>query len=345
MCIGSDVRLSPMAGFTNAPMRTMSLKFGATKVYTEMAGVAGLSHGNNKETWQLLETFPEEDGKVIAHLYGSDPKQFGYAAELIAKTGRFIGIDINAGCPVPKITASGAGSALMADPKKLGECVKSAISGSGLPVSVKTRIGFKIGEVTIFKVLEIIEAAGASELAIHGRYKCQGHAGEVDHEIVAKAKAMTSIPVYGNGGIRDAASALDYEQKTSVDGLLIGQGAIGHPWIFEEIRNGISFNRAKSRSEYLSLREIREQLFTHLNLEYRFAKHCLKKYSPQDELFTAETVTVIRFRVHLFNYLSGLKGSSYLRGIMATFKTIDDCKRAVDLCLERERVFRHSRRR
>lgn len=335
-----DIRLAPMAGFTNAPMRTIALQFGAKAVYTEMAGVAGLCHEHSDETWQLLETLPEEKGKIWAHLYGCEPEYFERAAEMIAKTGRFVGIDINAGCPVPKVTIGGAGSALMRDPKKIGAIVAATRRGSGLPVSVKTRIGFNPSEITIFNVLEEVEGAGATSIGVHGRYKSQGHAGEVWHETVAEVKRRAKIKVFGNGGIRDGLLAKEYFEKTGVDGLLIGQGAIGHPWIFPEIFNGRSFTPAQSHSHWLSLEEIRKILFQHIESEFEFASMIAKKYPLTAPNFSPEQITVIRFRVHLFRYLAGLKGSSYLRGHMATLKSITACRDAVDVCLEFEQRFR-----
>lgn len=332
-----------MAGFTSAPMRIMSLRFGATAVYTEMAGVEGLIHEKTDETWQLLETLPDEHGHVYAQLYGSDPEHFARAAECVAATGRFIGIDINAGCPVPKVTACGAGSALMHDPKRVGQIVRATCSASGLPVSVKTRIGFSQDEVTVFSLLDEVQAAGGSELTLHGRYKPQGHAGEVHFDIVSEVRKRASIPVIGNGGIRDARLASEFFERTGVSAIMIGQAAIGHPWVFQEIAEGRSFEPSHGHASYLALDEIRRQLFTHLELEHSFAKHICEKFPLSAPLYSPEDVAVIRFRMHVFRYVAGLRGSSYMRGRMATLKTLDDCRRAVEGCLECERRFRARR--
>ena len=340
----ADVRLSPMAGFTNAPMRAMSLRFGASVVYTEMAGVEGLVHERSDETWQLLETLPEEDGKVWAHLYGNDPDHFAQAAERIAATGRFVGIDVNAGCPVPKVTARGAGAALMRDPPRIGRVVAAARRASGLPVSVKTRLGFVPGDGVVFAVLEAVEAAGGAALAIHGRYKPQGHSGEVALGVVAEARRQARIPVLGNGGIRDAASAERYLAETGVAGLLVGQAAIGHPWVFHEIAEGRSFAPPESHASYLALDDVRQALFAHLALEHAFARHIAGKYPRSAPAYTPDEIAVIRFRVHLFRYMTGLKGASYMRGRMAGLRTLDDCRRAAEGCLECERRYRARRR-
>lgn len=335
-----DIRLSPMAGFTDAPTRAMALRFGASAVYTEMAGVEGLVHEKSDETWQLLETLPEESGKVYAHLYGSEPEHFARAAEKVAAAGRFIGIDINAGCPVPKITAGGAGSALMRDPARIGRIVSATKKASGLPVSVKTRIGFTPEQVTAFDVLDAVEEAGAASIAIHGRYRAQGHTGEVRRDIIAEIKRKARIPVFGNGGIKDANDAASFIAETGVDGVLVGQASIGHPWVFREIAEDRDFEPSAGHSSYLPLAEIRRVLFEHIDREFAFAEHIATKYPLTAPQYPPEAVVAIRFRVHLFRYLAGMKGSSYMRGRMAALQTLDDCRRAVDGCLECERRFR-----
>lgn len=329
-----------MAGFTNSPTRVMALRFGADAVYTEMAGVEGLVHEHTDETWQLLETSHEEAGRVWAHLYGAKPLHFAMAASMIAKTGRFAGIDINAGCPVPKVTRGGGGAALMRSPALLGEIVKAAREASGLPVSVKTRLGFSRNEITVFRLLEEAQRAGASSFSIHGRFKHQGHAGEVGFDLVRELKSNSSIPVFGNGGIRDAASAAEFAGKTGVDGLLIGQGAIGHPWVFGEIASERDFTGAASRSSYLGLDEIRSVLFVHMELERAFSEHLSRKYPNARLSLTPDDILVIRFRVHLFRYLSGLRGAGFMRGGMSSLRTPQDCMRAIDACLECEKKFR-----
>ncbi|MBR3085182.1 MAG: tRNA-dihydrouridine synthase family protein [Kiritimatiellae bacterium] len=332
-----------MAGYTNAPTRTMALRFGASVVYTEMAGVEGLVHEHSDLTWQLLETLPEERGRAIAHLYGRDPGHFARAAERIAATGRFTGIDINAGCPVPKVTACGAGSALMREPALVREIVAAASAASGLPVSVKTRLGFHPGNVTAFDILHAAEDGGAAALSIHGRYKSQGHAGPVDLALVARVRAAASIPVFGNGGVNDAATASRYAAETGVAALLVGQASIGHPWVFREIREGRSFGPGDSHSSYLALDEIRRAWIAHLDAELAFAELIASKYPSSAPKPPPEEIAAIRFRVHLFRYGAGLRGTSYMRGRMSSLHTRADCVRALDGCLECERRFRARR--
>ena len=340
MPVSVPVMLSPMAGFTNAPMRLISSRFGAQATYTEMANAAGLARDAGA-SWQLLETLPDEP-KPVAHLYGTDPEAFARAAEKIAATGRFIGIDINAGCPAPKIVHEGAGSALMRKPELVGQIVRAARAASGLPVSVKTRIGYTPADITVFRMLEEVEQAGASALAVHGRYKAQGHAGPVATDIIAEVKRRASIKIYGNGGIRDFATA-ETVAGSGVDGLLVGQGAIGHPWVFSDIQGGISFPQGRDRSEGLTLDEIRALLFEHIDLEHKFISSIAEKYPDSSPEESPELITVIRFRIHLFRYLTGLKGITYLRGRMASVYTLDEVRRCIDDCLACERHRREAR--
>jgi nifR3 family TIM-barrel protein len=338
----SDIRLSPMAGFTNAPMRAISLRFGASAAYTEMAGVEGLVHEHSRLTWQLLETLPEEDGRVFAHLYGREPEHFARAAEMVAATGRFAGIDVNAGCPVPKVMAWGAGAALMREPRRVRDIVAAASRASGLPVSVKTRLGFGEGEVTAFDILHAVEDGGGAALSVHARFKPQGHSGPTHPGILGRLVESASIPVFGNGGVNDAASA-SHLAGSGVAGLLVGQAAIGHPWVFSEIASGRSFATGEGHSAYLPLDDIRRVWVEHLDMELRFAEAIASKYPESAPKLLPEEVAAIRFRVHLFRYGAGLRGAGYMRGRMAALHTPADCVRALDGCLECERRFRARR--
>ena len=333
-----------MAGFTNAPTRAMALRFGASVVYTEMAGVEGLVHEHSRLTWQLLETLPEEEGHVIAHLYGREPEHFARAAEAVAATGRFIGIDVNAGCPVPKVTQWGAGSALMREPGRIRDIVAATRKASGLPVSVKTRLGFGEGEITAFDVLHAVEDGGGAALSIHARFKPQGHAGPTRLDLVARLRERASIPLLGNGGVNDAASAKRFAETTGVAGLLVGQASIGHPWVFREIAEGRSFVQGEGHSSYLPLEEIRRAWLEHLDLELRFAEAIVAKYPESAPKLLPEEVAAIRFRVHLFRYGAGLRGAGYMRGRMSALNTPEECIRALDGCLECERRYRARRR-
>ncbi|NLF22128.1 MAG: tRNA-dihydrouridine synthase [Lentisphaerae bacterium] len=334
--------LAPMAGYTNAPTRRIAHRFGAAWSYTEMAHATGLIHASDR-TWQLLETFADE-GPVVAHLYGTDPAAFAEAARRIAASGRFMGIDINAGCPAPKITRSGAGATLLRAPAHVGRIVAAIRAVCDLPVTVKTRLGLHPGHLACFDLLQAVQDHGAAALAIHGRYASQGHAGPVDLAQVAALRERASIPIIGNGGIRDVAAARRFLDATGVGALMLGQGAIGNPWIFQELAAGLTESPAEAPCPQRSLDERRAAIHEHLAAEVEFQERLARKYPHARDKLTPEYAAVIGFRVHFFNYLRGLRGVAQARGQLNALQTLGQVYALVDTCLAREAEFRARRR-
>ena len=336
--------LAPMAGFTNAATRRLAQRFGARLTYTEMVNAAGLIHDSDK-TWQLLETFADE-GPVVAHLYGADPDSFAEAARRIAATGRFCAIDLNAGCPVPRITRGGAGAALLRQPALAGRIVAAIRAACDLPVTVKTRLGPHPRQIAVFDLLQAVEDGGAAALALHGRFTSQGHTGAVDLARVAEVRARARIPVIGNGGIADAASARRYLAATGVAALMIGKAAIGRPWIFRDVAAGLADSVEPGPAARPDLDELREVLFTHLDDEVERLTVIARKYPLPTDALDPEAATVIGFRCHFFRYLGGLKGVAWARGQLCRLHTLDEVRALVDACLAREadyRARRHAR--
>ncbi|MDD4623669.1 MAG: tRNA-dihydrouridine synthase family protein, partial [Kiritimatiellae bacterium] len=209
--------LAPMAGYTDAAMRRACRRHGAALAYTEMASAAGLLHADRK-TWQMLETLPDE-GPVAAHLYGSETDQMSEAASRVAQTGRFAAIDLNAGCPVRKITACGAGAALIHDPQRIHDILCAMRRVTDLPLTIKTRLGPSPDRVMIFDILDAAESAGADAVALHARFTSQGHGGATNLELLAEVKRRARIPVIGNGGIRAVRDARRMLDATGVDAV------------------------------------------------------------------------------------------------------------------------------
>ena len=234
----TPIFLAPMAGFTNAAMRRVCHRFGAALTYTEMVNAVGLLRASDK-TWHLLETLPNE-GPVVAHLYGSDPSALAEATARVAALGRFVAIDLNAGCPMRKITTNGSGAALMKQPDLIGRIVAAMHAATPLPITVKTRLGLQPDKVIVLDILQAVEGAGGAALTVHGRFASQEHRGEVHLGLLAEVKRASRIPVIGNGGLRTAADAAQMFRKTGVDAVMIAQGAIGNPWIFQEISESIA---------------------------------------------------------------------------------------------------------
>lgn len=336
---GPPLFLAPMAGFTNGPMRRISREYGADLTFTEMVSDMGLIR-RDTASWTLLERCDGE-APVVAHLYGSNPATLAEAARRVTEGGGFAGIDLNAGCPVRKVTRSGAGAALIRDPALIGRILAAMRGATDLPLSVKTRLGAHPGDPAIFAILRAAQDAGADALIVHARYTSQGHGGESDLATLAQVKAAAAIPVVGNGGIRSARDAWRMLGETGVDALMVARAAIGNPWIFGEIRSALTSaeppppydpTRGRPRRD---LAEIRSALLRHLADEAEFLQRT--QGPPVERSLTAT------FRCHLFRYLSGLKGSSYLRSRLSTIDSVAAIIAAVDACIERERTFRAGR--
>jgi tRNA-dihydrouridine synthase B len=337
--------LAPMAGYTNAPMRRISHQHGAALTFTEMTCDRGLLNASEK-TWYLLETIKKE-GPVVAHLYGSDPETLAEAAAKVEETGRFVAIDLNAGCPVHKITASGAGAALIKNPQLIHDILKAMKRAvKHLPITLKTRLGPAPDKIAIFDILAAAESAGARALTVHGRFTSQGHGGPVDLPLLAAVKERAKIPIIGNGGIFSKHCAWTMLRETHVDALMIARAAIGNPWIFDDIRKTLREGVEPPPYKPTGLRprreldEIQRVLDEHVDLELHFLSLLKKKYGvPRDEKAIEENLATT-FRCHLFRYLHGLKGSSYIRGRLFELQTLPAIREAVKNCIEREAAYR-----
>lgn len=297
--------LAPMAEFTTPAMRVLCEACGAARTYTEMVNAEGICRGSPK-TLFLLETFPEER-HVWAHLYGHDPERLAEAARRVEAMGRFEGIDINAGCPVPRITAQGAGSALLRDLPRFGALMKAVAKAVALPVSVKTRLGPNPHVPTWRETLRMAEDAGVVSVAFHARYTSQGHTGPTDLDTLRKAVAATALPICGNGSVTDRASA-EAMAATGVHALLIARAALENPAVF-------SYGHADPF-------ELTER---HLELELRY-----RSLAAAFSHITPEESTVLTFRRHLFRYFKGLPGANRLRGSLMNLKTLDDIRAALN---------------
>lgn len=321
------VHLAPMAGITDSAMRVLSTRFGADCTYTEMVSAAGLAN-NSERTFLLLEKLPEE-ASCVAHLYGADVDYMERAAAVIAEHGGFCGIDINGGCPVQKITRSGAGASLMRNPQLVEKLVAAAVKGSGgMPVSFKTRIGLHAGEVTIFDIAKAVENGGASQIAVHGRFASREHRGDVDYDLLHQAKERVSIKFVANGGIRMASDVQKMHDALGPCDVMIGQGAMGNPWIFSAIKELLSSNVAESQPCH---NEIMRILMEHFSLSMQLREQIRSKY--REEIVSKESpelASVHDFRRFMFNYFKGRKGVTDLRRDMNKYNTISDVMSAIN---------------
>lgn len=227
----NNLILAPMAGVTNQPFRIICKEFGAGMVCTEMASSKAIFY-NDKKTNRLLNTVGEKK-PISFQIFGSDEKTMGYAAKYVSQMADIV--DINMGCPAPKVVKNGDGSKLLLDLDQAEKVMKAVVEKSTVPVTLKFRKGWDKENIVALEVAKIAEKAGISAIIIHGRTRSEFYSGDADWEIIKQVKQSVNIPVIGNGDIIDEESALRMFEETGVDGIMIGRGSFGNPWIFQKI--------------------------------------------------------------------------------------------------------------
>lgn len=315
--------LAPMAGYTDLPFRRLARRMGAGWVVTELVSVDGLAR-NSPATRVMLSSHPEER-PCVAHFYGCDPELFARAAAAAEAGGCFAAVDVNAGCPVPKVLKRGAGAGLIRNPDLLCAIVRALKAATTLPVTVKTRIGSSPagGQMTV-DFARRIEDAGADGLALHARYTSARHNGPADWDLIAQVKQALTIPVIGNGGITSAAQAMDALRIHGVDGIMIGRAAIGNPWIFQELR-------ARVRGEAWhppTCAERRARMAEHLAMQIEWAERELG--ARRRKKADADNLGARRFRAHLIKYLAGMRGVVDMKRGLNDIASSADVLRAMD---------------
>ena len=290
--LDNEVFLSPMAGVTDLPFRTICKEKGCGMLYTEMINAKALCY-DDENTKKMLNL--EDDGHPVAvQIFGSDPEYMGKAASIMNQYTNDI-LDINMGCPAPKVIKNGDGSALMRNPKLAAEVLTAVVKNSEKPVTLKIRKGWDDNSVNALEIAKIAEECGISALAIHGRTREQFYSGKADWDIIAEIKQSINIPVIGNGDVFDVQDAVNMLEKTKCDAIMIGRGSHGNPWIFNRI------NHYMKTGEILPEPTLEEKIGTaikHMNLAV--AEH-------------GEYVAVREMRKHIGWYLKGLKNSAKYR--------------------------------
>lgn len=240
--IDNPIFLAPMAGVTDAAYRTIAQQMGCGLVYTEMVSDKGI-HFHNEHTINMLQTEPPER-PLAMQIFGSKPESMAQAAQYIESLHCADIIDINMGCPAPKIVKNGAGSALMLEPERAFAIMRAVKSAVTLPVTVKMRMGFDDEHINVIEMAKLAEKAGLDAIAVHGRTRAQFYSGRADWDIIAQVKKAVYIPVIGNGDIRTCEDLTTILTKTNCDAVMIGRAAQGNPWIFRELTqylaNGIT---------------------------------------------------------------------------------------------------------
>lgn len=301
--------LAPLAGITDGPFRRLCREQGAGLTYTEMVSAKGL-HYRNENTESLLAIGPEE-GPVGIQLFGSDPALIARAAAQLRDRPNVL-LDINMGCPVPKVVRNGEGSALLKNPELAAACVRAAADSAGKPVTVKMRVGFSEEPFDYCGFAAAMEAAGCAAIAVHARTREQYYSGKADWKKIARIKKTVSIPVIGNGDVFSARDALRMMEETGCDGVMIARGALGNPWIFREIR---ALWEGRTQEGRPSLQEIQQMLLRHLELAVQ-AK--------------GEYVAVREMRKHTGWYIKGMAGAAGIRRIVNTASTAAQLREIAD---------------
>lgn len=293
------VFLAPMAGYTDGAFRSLCLEQGCGAVVTEMVSAHGMSIGHER-TGHYLDLWGAEH-PIGAQIYGSDPGRMAVAAARVAETKKFDFLDINAGCPMPKIRNRGDGAGLMRDPAKMGEItrqVKAAV-GKTLPVTVKTRIGWCADTINVLETTAGVEEAGADAIFLHGRVASVRHSGPADWALIAEVKRARKIPVVGNGGVKVAADVFRMVRETGVDGVMVGRVALGNPWLFRDIRD-LAAGREPRRP---AVDEVRAAIHEHLRREIEL----MGRRRGKELKLGAELTACLVMRPHLVRYLRGFR--------------------------------------
>ncbi len=301
--------LAPMAGITDLPFRIICREMGAGIVYSEMASAEALVR-DQQRTLSLLATDPRER-PVAFQLFGSRPKSLARAAGILSEREIDV-IDINMGCPVPKVLKSGSGSALLRDLGLAREIMEAVVGASSRPVTVKVRLGWDAKSIVAVDLARIAEAAGIAAITVHARTKVMGFSGKADWSMIRAVKEAVSIPVIGNGDVRSGPDAKRMIDETGCDGVMIGRAIEGNPWVFREAKACLETGIVPAHP---SIEERRSVMLRHLQDVVRLL---------------GEDIGVREMRKHLCWYTKGLTGGGEFREKVNHLVTVEDVTRQID---------------
>jgi len=289
--------LAPLAGITDKSFRRLCRECGAALVYTEMVSAKALWYGD-KKTETLLDTCPEE-APVAFQIFGSEPDIMAHAAKALERRENVI-LDVNMGCPVPKVVKNGDGSALMKDPDKAGRIIEAMCKATKKPVTAKIRSGWDAESINAAEMAKVLESAGAAMICVHARTRDQYYSGKADWDVIAGVKAAVKIPVIGNGDVLSADDAVRMAEQTGCDHVMVGRGALGNPWIFGGTQRDVPYTPSLAGKAEMYIRHAR--------------------LTAEDK---GEHIAVLEMRKHAGWYFKGIPGSAKLRARVNKITTIN----------------------
>lgn len=302
----NNLILAPMAGVTDLPFRSVCKEFGAGLVCTEMVSSKAIFYDDSKT--KLLMNTEGEKRPISMQIFGSDEETMGFASRYVSDLADIV--DINMGCPAPKVVKNGDGSKLLLDIEKAEKVIKAVVKNSNKPVTVKLRKGWDLNNIVAVEFAQMAEKFGVSAITIHGRTRSEMYSGKVDLDIIKKVKESVKIPVIGNGDIIDEEAALRMFETTGVDGIMIGRGSFGNPWIFAKIKH---FLETGERLPEVSNEEKLRVIKKHVELEL----------NNKDEI-----IAIRELRKHIAWYTKNMPNSSEFRN---TINKIEDKDRLIEV--------------